>query len=463
MNSFARKVNYKFYKKLIWLYILLLVFEGAFRKWFLPSLSDIFLVIRDPIVVYFVVLGLRNRWIKSSYAIAMMMISIITFFLTLLLGHQNIFLAIYGCRITMFYFPFMFVVGKILNYEDIVKIGKFFLQISFLMTIIIIIQYFSPQNSWINVGIGGTEGSGFSGVGEYFRPSGTFSFITGMMGFNAIVLPFIFYFLLTNRQNSPLNTPIWIIYFATFCYIISIFICLSRTIIFQTICILFFVYISTFLSKTNISKMITSTALISILILILFQFQFFQIAFSNMFLRFGFASDSEGSVVSGTIGERYLGSFIRAFTGVQNFKGGEIPFWGFGQGYGTNVAAVLISNKMGFLVSEEEWSRVVAESGYLFGWGILFIRLFWSLSLLKKSFRVLTYKKDLLAFLLMPSVLIFVISGQWSQPTILGFSALLGGLVLASLKPRGMNYKKCENNIVWFKGSSHISDTTHKI
>ncbi|MEP6686323.1 MAG: hypothetical protein ABJB22_06050, partial [Verrucomicrobiota bacterium] len=35
-------------RRLIWLYILLLVFEGAFRKWIVPQLSSPLLLIRDP-------------------------------------------------------------------------------------------------------------------------------------------------------------------------------------------------------------------------------------------------------------------------------------------------------------------------------------------------------------------------------------------------------------------------------
>ena len=39
-------------KKLIWSYFLLLLFEGALRKWFLPGLSQGLLIVRDPIAVW---------------------------------------------------------------------------------------------------------------------------------------------------------------------------------------------------------------------------------------------------------------------------------------------------------------------------------------------------------------------------------------------------------------------------
>ena len=37
----------------IWLYLLLWIFEGALRKWILPSLATPLLVVRDPIAILY--------------------------------------------------------------------------------------------------------------------------------------------------------------------------------------------------------------------------------------------------------------------------------------------------------------------------------------------------------------------------------------------------------------------------
>ncbi len=52
--------DYSFIKKLIWVYFILLLTEGAFRKWFLPNLSQAFLIIRDPIVIWIYYLALKE-------------------------------------------------------------------------------------------------------------------------------------------------------------------------------------------------------------------------------------------------------------------------------------------------------------------------------------------------------------------------------------------------------------------
>ncbi|MCH2156743.1 MAG: hypothetical protein MK080_12180, partial [Opitutales bacterium] len=57
-------------KQLVWLYFILLIFEGAFRKWFLTELSDVLLIVRDPValLIYFKCLSsdrfTNNPWIS---------------------------------------------------------------------------------------------------------------------------------------------------------------------------------------------------------------------------------------------------------------------------------------------------------------------------------------------------------------------------------------------------------------
>ena len=62
---------YSLFKKAIWLYIVLLIFEGALRKWFLPSLATPLLVIRDPIVIWLVIEGWHRNWFTSPFCKAM--------------------------------------------------------------------------------------------------------------------------------------------------------------------------------------------------------------------------------------------------------------------------------------------------------------------------------------------------------------------------------------------------------
>ncbi len=425
--------QYNFYKKLIWLYIFLVIFEGALRKWFLPSLSNVLLVIRDPIVFYLVLVGIKKKWISNLYGISMIIVGVITFFLTMLVGHQNLIIAIFGARILVIYFPFMFVIGKVFNREDVIKVGKFVLLVSILVTIVVSMQYFSPQNSWINKAVGGEEGTGFGGVGTgFYRPSGIFSFISGLQTFNSIICVFLFWFLFNN--NNYIKKPVLVA--ASCSYIIILFVSMSRTTVFYTVITFLFVLTTMLVQRGQIKKLFLISFLTFILIALLFQFEFFNIAVSNLLLRFELASKSEGDVISGTLGERAFGAFYRGLFDPQNFSGKPIPFFGFGQGLGTNVGAKFVGGTKTFLLAEEEWSRITDESGFLFGWIIIFIRLFFSFSLLKKSLTKLIKEKDTLPFILVSSSFPLIIRLQWSVPTLLGLAILIGGLNMAALKKK---------------------------
>jgi len=50
-------------KKLFWAYFLLLIFEGALRKWIVPGLSAPLLLIRDPLGLLILIEAFRTyKW-----------------------------------------------------------------------------------------------------------------------------------------------------------------------------------------------------------------------------------------------------------------------------------------------------------------------------------------------------------------------------------------------------------------
>src|SRR5450432_2166737 len=48
-------------KRWLWIYFWLLIFEGALRKWTFASASNIFLVVRDPVVLIIYFKALQQR------------------------------------------------------------------------------------------------------------------------------------------------------------------------------------------------------------------------------------------------------------------------------------------------------------------------------------------------------------------------------------------------------------------
>ena len=66
----AKIESYQSLKIAIWLYFLLWIFEGALRKWVLPSLATPLLMVRDPIAIYIILraLYLNVKFYKSLYS-----------------------------------------------------------------------------------------------------------------------------------------------------------------------------------------------------------------------------------------------------------------------------------------------------------------------------------------------------------------------------------------------------------
>jgi hypothetical protein len=430
-NSFSNQGNLQLVKQCIWLYFFLLIFEGGLRKWVLPGLATPLLIIRDPVAFGILVLAVRkNILVFNSYVVGMYVITITAMVTAVFLGHKNLFVALYGARIVLLHFPVMFVIGKVFSREDVLKMGRIILWLSLPMTILILLQFYSPQSAWVNRGVGGeVEGtatrSGLQGALGYFRPPGTFSFATGTSSFYALVAPFLFFFWLQLKRVNKL-----LLIAASICLMMAIPLSISRSLFFQVSLTLVFVAIALARKPKLLGQMLMATVGVSILLVLLSKVAFFQTATMAFTARFETASEVEGGL-QGTFGDRYLGGMTSAIAGAY-----DLPFFGVGIGMGTNVGSQLLSGQQTFLVAEGEWGRVIGEMGLILGFAMIFYRL-----KLVIKIAIAAYKKllvyDTLPWLLLSFGFITVAQSQWAQPTSLGFSTLIGGLMIASLNKEG--------------------------
>ncbi|WP_266363586.1 hypothetical protein [Tellurirhabdus rosea] len=411
-------------KRGIWVYLLLLIFEGALRKWVLPFLATPLLIVRDPVALWLLLAAWKFgffRW--NGYSAAMIVLSLIGIVTAVLIGHGNLYVALYGARLYILHFPVMFVIGTILNYEDVVQIGRTILKIAIPMAILIALQFYSPQSAWVNRGIGGNmEGGGFSGALGYFRPPGTFSFTNGNTLFFSLVAPFVFYFWLNAKEINRL-----ILILATIALLAAIPLSISRTLFFSvTITALFSVFTAV-TRPQNAGKLMLAFVLVLAVFFMLSQISAIDTALNVFTHRFEGANKAEGGL-EGVVGDRYFGAMIYAISGSYN-----IPFFGFGLGAGTSVGAMLVLGTAGLQFGEDEWTRITGEMGFLIGILVILTRLLFTLNLLTDSFRRMKSGR-LLPWMLVSFCVLNIPQGQWAQPTSLGFSVLAGGLVLAALK-----------------------------
>jgi hypothetical protein len=411
-------------KRGIWTYFILLIFEGALRKWVLPGLATPLLIVRDPVALWLLFVASRKGLLPSNiYMNATFLIGVISFFTALFLGHGNLAVAMFGARIMLIQFPLIFVIGRVLNREDVEKIGKVLIYISIPMVLLIALQFYSPQSAWVNRGIGGDIGGGGFGGGAmgFFRPPGTFSFTNGVSNFFSLDACFVFYFWLVPKKINRI-----VLIAATIGLIASISLSISRTLLFSIVVSALFALSAMFSNPRLIGRGIVFCAMIFLGLVILSQTNFFKTSTEVFGSRYEDAGKQEGGT-KGVLGDRYLGGLMGAVLGSS-----DVPFFGYGLGIGTNAGANLLTGKTVFLVSEGEWGRVIGELGPLLGILFIFIRVS-----LTAKIGLLAFKKMntgvLLPWMLLSYVALNIPQGQFAQPSHLGFAVLSAGLIIAAL------------------------------
>jgi len=411
-------------KKWIWVYFFLLIFEGALRKWVLPGLAAPLLIVRDPIALFILFKALSKRLLPPNAIMAtLMVIGVLGIITAVLIGHGNIIVALYGARIFLLHIPVVFVIGRVFNRQDVLKMGIVTIWITVGMTLLLALQFHSPQTAWVNKGVGGDENAGFRGALGFFRPSGTFSFTNGSTLFYSYAATFIFYFSIQNKEINRL-----ILIAGILALIVSIPLSISRGLFFQVAVSLVFVIIAVARKPKYLARLIGAGFAFVIILIALSQASFFRTGLEAFTARFDSANQTEGGL-QGVLLDRFLGGLIQSITSRTG-----IPFFGEGLGMGTKAGSMLLTGKASFLISEGEWGRVVGELGLLMGLIVIIARLAFVIKIASRAYKKLA-KSDLLPWLLLSFGCINFAQGLWAQPTALGFSVIVGGLMLSSFNP----------------------------
>ena len=414
----------KWIKWAIWAYFLLLFFEGALRKWVLPGLATPLLVVRDPIALAVVLMAFQRGLMPPSvYVKIAIALGIVSFVTALLFGHGSLIVAAFGARTLLIHVPFAFIMGRVLNREDILKIGRVTLWLSIPMAVLIGLQFYSPQSAWVNRGVGGDmEGAGFSGALGYSRPPGTFSFNNGTTLFFSFAATFVGYFWL-----EPKRMKFLVLLGATAALVMSIPLSISRSLLFQVAITAIFAIVAISGDVRYLKRVLVGVLGIAIALVALSATQVFQHSSEVLSYRFESASKSEGGL-QGTLIDRFLGGLVSA---VMDANSQEL--FGKGIGLGTNVGAKYTTGKIQFLVAEGEWGRTVGELGPILGLTLIFTRVAMAFGYLRKAYQRIR-QRDSLPWMLLSFGFLQILQGGWAQPTSLGFFTVLTGLVLASLK-----------------------------
>lgn len=441
MNFAPRRIAYKppmpLLKKLIWAYFLLLIFEGALRKWILPPLAAPLLLVRDPVAILIVWEAYRQgKWPeKWSTVMGILTAGLVGICVAqVVVGNNPIIAALYGLRSYLLPFPVAFIIGEYLNEEDLRRFGVCTLWLLLLVTAIEIAQYIAPSNSFLNKGA--YEGAEqITYVGQRVRASGTFSFVTGPMSFGPLAGAFIFYGFV--KEKFAKKELLWA---AAFALLLSVPIIGSRTLVFELMGIVACAAVAAFCGVSQLFKSLRIALPLLAVSFLVSLLPIFSQASSNLRERFTLASHTQGSASNEVEGRTF--GIIIAVVGDTDFLSNPI---GVGMGLGAAAISKLTRGAVYFTTGESEFSRLINELGPFPG--IFFMTFRFLLGVMILSMAISRARaREPLALLLFPVTFSGLFLGVLEQPTeqgfmviALGFSlcALRSGVVPIPIAPRG--------------------------
>jgi len=413
-------------KKLFWLYFLLLIFEGALRKWFLQPLAAPLLLVRDPVALLIVLEAFRTnkwpaRWSTITGVLAVMMVSLCV--AQMVMMDNPWVAALYGLRSYLLPFPVAFIMGENLDREDLRKLGVFTLWILLPMTLLEAIQYRSSPDAFVNNGA--YEGARqIFYVGVHVRASGTFSFVTGSTCFGPFVAAFLFYGLAVEKFAKK-----WLLWAGLAALVLSIPVVGSRAMV---LCIGAVVACAAVAAMFGVAQSIKAVKVLAPLAAVFVLVSFLPIfsqATASLKQRSGASYAAEGGVRQ-SIESRIFGAMFAGLGEIDLIK----PPLGIGMGQGANAIAKLLTGKVQFVAGEGEFDRVVTEMGPYIGIAFMLFRCFLIFWILRQAL-ARAAEHDPLALLLFPMVFLTMFTGVLEQPTDQGFMVTSLGFSLAAIRP----------------------------
>lgn len=369
--------------KVIFIIFLLLLCEGALRKWIFPELSKPLFFIKDVFIIYlYFYLAFKNKFPINSW---MSITWGFVFFLYVLMGLQVLFnelpfiVGIYGWRNYVLYIPLAFVIEFYMDSHSLRRLGRLICYSSFPIALLAFSQYLSPTDAYVNKNVGTDNFTEIFTVGEgVVRPSATFAFTSGFALYIGVLAVFLVYnFFLKDKKFI---SGIW--FAATVFALISCLAFSGSRGAYATIGtqVIFLVLSSFFLMRKRegfqiIFYTIAAVFLGAILFNVIFDKQ------KELILK----RQDTATQAEGTIYSRIADMVISPEALMQ----ADLTTLGTGLGLGSGGGAYLATGVNQFNLAETEWGRILMEAGVILGFGYILFRVGLTINLFLSSIRTL--------------------------------------------------------------------------
>ncbi len=411
-------------KTLIWAYLVLLLIEGALRKWVLPGMADELLIVRDPVVLAIYALALGTGMFPTNrFILAIAVLAGLSVVASLLGGHGNLLVIAYGLRINYLHLPLIWIMGRALNRRDVERLGAFLLVMAIPMTLIMVRQFNAPMTAWINRGVGNDEVGQLFGAEGRIRPPGLFAFITGPQLFFPLCAAFFF-----DEISGAKRLPWYLLIGCGLAIALALPLSISRTVMLGTGLVAAAFVFSLPFTSTRFTALFRPLLLLAFVGASLSQLPVFREGLGVFMSRWNSVADASDGAAWTNVMDRTVNGFTNPYYFIQ-----LAPLLGHGIGTGSNVGARLTSGEVGFLLAEEEWGKVLLELGPVLGAAFIILRLILAGWLGLLAWRALRQNRNALPLLIFTATAMTILQGQWAPPTVLGFAVIGAGLLLGAL------------------------------
>lgn len=181
-------LSYANWRRAVKAAFVILLFEGAIRKWVLPQAQELVYFLKDMVLFgaylrYYLSPDAQVKaWRVRAPVVAILFLSAIASLSALNPNIGSPLLAVYGVKIYLFYIPLAFMIPHLFrSQEELIRQLTWYALLATPICLLGIAQFAAPGASWLNVyaQMGSETQVTTFGFGERPRITGTFSYLTG--------------------------------------------------------------------------------------------------------------------------------------------------------------------------------------------------------------------------------------------------------------------------------------------
>jgi hypothetical protein len=337
--------------------LLIIVLEGAVRKWVVSSASLPLILSRDLIAIYLIFHAWSNGSLRRQGRITTVLLAwsclvVAWGMLQLIGGESSPVVLLIGLRFWLLYIWFGVAAAASMNEKDYRAAVLVAVGLLLVLGPLAVVQHFAPPGARINTQVEGDEEGVFIAIAGVVRTTGTFSFTLGYATYLAVVAPLVFG-VVGARKRTQLQSLFVLAVFGFF--IVGSVVSGSRTaVIYSGLMLAAYFAGRLWLSKGK-AKIRAALAVFVGAVMVAILLFAFSGALEVTGQRFEQASEAEDfwqRVLTIFFGEPYTYSMI--------------TWLGAGLGLGSNLATyVRTGGAEVFALAEVEASRILLEGGLL--------------------------------------------------------------------------------------------------